>query len=487
MKRTYILLVAAFVSAGTASAVSFRDVASNHPFATAISFMRSAGIINGYNDGTFRPDNTVNRAEFVKMVIGATANSEDIRACTDVSSFRDVKSSDWFAMYLCVAHRKGVIEGYSDGTFQGIRTMNFAEAAKIVVEAAGIEHRTYAFVWYRPYTDALSHLQAVPASITDPSHLMTRAEIAELLYRLRDVLHLREQSYSSTSVQSGTMTKKITVGNRERSYVMHIPANVKPNPALVLVFHGGNTTAEIMQSVTGFDEKANQEGFIVVYPQGIDDSWNDGRGTSASARQNIDDVYFVQMLIAQLKRDVSIDANRIYATGASNGGIFTQLLGCKMADVFAAIAPVIGSIATNELDSCSPSQPLSVVMIQGTDDPYIPYEGGEVGWKSGKGEGGQLASAEETLALWTRKNGCNSPRTTNLATHIDDGTSVTKIEYASCKEGTETVLYKVNGGGHVWYPNSPNVLSQIFIKPGISSKNIDDTDVITKFFLSHTK
>ena len=126
-----------------------------------------------------------------------------------------------------------------------------------------------------------------------------------------------------------------TAGRRVRTYNMHLPTGFSATRKypLVLVFHGGFGTGGLIERGTRFDEEADARGFIAVYPDGIDESWNDGRD---AANADIDDIGFVRQLIASLETRLPIDPKRIYATGASNGGMFVQRLGCELADTLAA-------------------------------------------------------------------------------------------------------------------------------------------------------
>ncbi len=165
----------------------FSDVPASHPNAEAIEFVKNAGIVSGYSDGTYKPDQYINRAEFTKIIIGATFGPEYIEGCDLPSLFPDVLSSDWFAPYVCQAKREGVIGGYPDGTFKPASNVNFAEAAKIVVIAFNLNvDKTDALsAWWKPYVYALATIGGLPTSFSDPNQLVTRGEMAEMIMRVR--------------------------------------------------------------------------------------------------------------------------------------------------------------------------------------------------------------------------------------------------------------------------------------------------------------
>ncbi len=172
----------------------FSDVSETHGSYTAISYVKDEGIVQGYADGSYKPDQNINRAEFTKIMIGATYSADIISACRTDHLFSDVSLSDWFSSFVCVAKENGVVSGYFDPngdpsgpTFKPGNFVNFAEASKIVVEAFGIETlpEDHPDVWWKPYVYALSRVGGLPTSFTDPNQLVTRGEMAEIIYRVK--------------------------------------------------------------------------------------------------------------------------------------------------------------------------------------------------------------------------------------------------------------------------------------------------------------
>lgn len=172
----------------TAADLQFSDFDHAYVNATAIYYLRNMRIADGYDDNSFRPTATINRAEFTKIVTGAQFNTTDtIDSCLAVNpvlGFSDVSESEWFAKYICVAKSKGIVAGYPDGTFRPATTINFAEAAKILVRVfVGVAESDA--VWYKPYAEKLASLHAIPMSITSFDQQLTRGEMAEMIYRLK--------------------------------------------------------------------------------------------------------------------------------------------------------------------------------------------------------------------------------------------------------------------------------------------------------------
>lgn len=165
---------------------SFSDVSEQHKNADAISFVKSRGIVRGYPDGTFRPDQTVNRAELLKILVLSIQSPTPGFQCEFRKHFSDVDESAWYGEYLCnvLWDPDAWVEGYPDGTFRPASPINFVEAAKILdksLDFTGSEGK----VWYEQYVRELEARNAIPLSITRLSQLITRGEMAEMIYRLR--------------------------------------------------------------------------------------------------------------------------------------------------------------------------------------------------------------------------------------------------------------------------------------------------------------
>lgn len=165
------------------SVLAFSDVSNSHPNADAIHFLEHEGIVSGYGDGTFHPEYAINRAEFTKIII-ESANISTSTLC-EIASFRDASLGEWFGPYVQAARCQGIINGYSDGTFRPSNNVNYAEAAKIVVETFDIPQPQYFRApdnWYDPYIDALASVGATPRNDINPGDLLSRGDMAQILY-----------------------------------------------------------------------------------------------------------------------------------------------------------------------------------------------------------------------------------------------------------------------------------------------------------------
>jgi polyhydroxybutyrate depolymerase len=198
----------------------------------------------------------------------------------------------------------------------------------------------------------------------------------------------------------------------ERTYHIHIPASYdKANPIpLLIALHGGGGSGEKMEELTlqGFNRLSDKEGFIVVYPDGIENHWNDGRENVRyrAHREKIDDVGFISALVEHLAKEYNIDKKRVYATGISNGAMMLFRLACELSGKITAIAPVAGSMPESLPSRCSPSRSISVLIISNTADPLVPWGGGEI--RFGLRRFGKVLSVPETVKFWSTHSQCSS-------------------------------------------------------------------------------
>ncbi len=324
---------------------------------------------------------------------------------------------------------------------------------------------------------------------------MVRKNIISLLILLFAVIAVLPGSswadeLSVQSFRTGSFRNSIIVDGLERTYLIHIPLSfdkTKQMP-LVIALHGGSGSGVAMVALTlgGFNVFSEREGFIVVYPDGIEKHWNDGRGLLRyrTQRENIDDVGFISALIDHLAKKYNIDRKRVYVTGMSNGAMMSYRLACELADKIAAIAPVAGLIPGKLSLGCSPSSPVSVLIINGVDDPMVPWKGGYFGF--GKLTLGKGLSVSDTVNYWVTHDECSSIPVTTNEPDIDsqDGTRVYKKVFGKGKNGTEVILYTIEGGGHTW-PSGYQYLNERII--GKTSRDINANEVIWDFFKKHSR
>ncbi len=286
---------------------------------------------------------------------------------------------------------------------------------------------------------------------------------------------------AASRMLSGDYERAIQSDGRTRTYIVHLPPvydSVTPLP-LVVVLHGGGGNAAGTEKQTGMSAKADQAGFIAVYPNGtgpLDDrllTWNTWNCCGYAEQRNVDDVAFIRALVAQLARDERIDPARIFATGLSNGGMMSYRLACEAADLFAAIAPVSGALNT---DACAPAQPVSVIAFHGTADQNVPYNGGR-GTKSFPGTRPNRDDQPVSYAIgfWTAFDQCDpTPQRTQTG-------SIARDDYTGAS-GTAVTLVTINGGGHAW-PGGQRLAAFL----DAPTQEISATDAIWDFFAQHPK
>lgn len=272
-----------------------------------------------------------------------------------------------------------------------------------------------------------------------------------------------------------------------RNYSVHLPNNVMPSSPLPVLFvlHGGDgAKAEVMAEGTNYNKIADKKMFIVVYPYGVDGQWNDGRGKTFRKRNNtgIDDVSFINSVIDLIAKEFPVDTNRIYVMGVSNGGMMTLRLGIELGNRIAAIAAVIANIPVN-LAGARPVRPLPVLIMNGTKDPLIPWEGGTL-QLFGRNFG-YLLSTEETVAFWVKANGLTEkPETEMLPDKVGrDRSTVEVTTYRQEGKKPPVILYTIHGGGHN-LPGGRTFLRYLLL--GNKCMDINGAEVIWDFLKQHS-
>jgi len=277
----------------------------------------------------------------------------------------------------------------------------------------------------------------------------------------------------------------IDVEQRDREFWVYIPTqSAEPEEGwpLVFVFHGGLSNAPTMVRFCEMNEFADTAGFVTVFPNGTGrlptmKTWNAGMCCGYAMREDVNDVYFVEQLLADLPQRFTVDPTRIYATGMSNGGMMSYLLGDILADRFAAIAPVGGTMGN---PTCSPSRPVPLLHIHGTDDQFVRWEGG-VGERSKSKL--NFHSVDHAIQNWIAANRAQTaPTVESFPVEVQDGTSIERFAFAATgDDSAEVILLKIHGGGHTW-PGKESRLELL----GTTTHNLDANIVIWDFFQRHT-
>lgn len=288
--------------------------------------------------------------------------------------------------------------------------------------------------------------------------------------------------------KTGLIHDSLTFQNHERTFDYYVPSSYtrKEQVPLLFSFHGRGSTAENQIKLTKFDKLAEKEGFIVVFPnsteinepnlkRGHERQWNDGRFDTPAFRAGIDDVQFISNVIDYFSVHYNVDLSRVYATGMSNGAFFANRLGVELSARIAGIGAVAGTLAV-PIATQKPHEPVSTVLVMGTDDPIVPYDGVQ----------GYSLSAEDTVDFWNKANHVDAnPVVTKIASQVgDDETEIIKSTYSSPTNDAEVIFYKVDGGGHTW-PGGPQYAKER--KIGKTAKYMNATEVIWNELKKHRK
>lgn len=272
------------------------------------------------------------------------------------------------------------------------------------------------------------------------------------------------------------------LGQSGRSYLLHLPPDYDGNNAedlwpLMIVLHGGRVNAEAMQSLCQMNALADQERFIVVYPNGTGPAgdsltWNAGKCCGPAQENQVDDVGFLDTLLEKLQRWSPYNSRRVYLCGISNGGMMALRFAAEKPERVAAVASVSGPL---EID-LAPPKPVPLLYFHGTADPFIPFDGGT-------GEHSiapvDFRSVESTLELWKQANRCQSEGQLQevASATSDDETSVSHCVFPSEAGGAIVEQYIIHNGGHTWPGKAPRGSAPV----GLSTTHINATQVIWEF------
>ncbi|WCL49744.1 alpha/beta hydrolase family esterase [Leptospira sp. GIMC2001] len=335
-----------------------------------------------------------------------------------------------------------------------------------------------------------------PISLSEIFVRMVKITILLNLFLIFGCHHIRDYRISQ---RVNVLSKTIFSGGIKRSYHIYIPNSVIDTTqnsdlnqdnsiqkiqntvnhnkyGLILFLHGRYGTGRQAMIQSDFNSVADKHKLIIIYPDGFDRSWADGRGGTPADRKGIDDVGFIEEIIKNSLVDYPIDESRIFISGHSNGGFMTQRMLLEKTELFRAGASVVSQLSENLLRKYRPSKPLSVLFINGTEDPLVPYYGGYVS------DNGLILSAEESFDRWVQWNGCiGKGSISKQNSNLSDKTSLVYNLHNNCDNNTSVGIIKIIGGGHSW----PGKMDEIpFIDLGNPTYEINGADTIWNFFES---
>jgi polyhydroxybutyrate depolymerase len=298
------------------------------------------------------------------------------------------------------------------------------------------------------------------------------------------MLQVQAGKTNSVAMAPHTQRHVLLHMGKPRTYTVYTPASVRPDdPApVILAFHGFRGNGLRMMYFTRLNTLADREGVIVVYPDAILDRWHTRSGTYDVTPE---DVTFVQAMIVDLKKTHTIDNRRIYATGISNGGFFTQRLACELSDEIAAFAPVAATMGKPLKESCHPTRPIPILMFHGLDDPVVTWDG-QIKKVRDSFSDAVILSVPETDLFWRNQNGCAPEPTATILPDVNpnDGTRVRRIVYASCQDDAEVIQVVIDRGGHTW-PGGESGGLPVQAVLGKTSEDIEANREMWAFFQKH--
>ena len=242
---------------------------------------------------------------------------------------------------------------------------------------------------------------------------------------------------------TGTINGEISYGDINREFILYVPLtyNDLTKQPLVFNFHGYGSNALEQMNYGDLRSQADIDGFILIHPEGLDDIfgssyWNIG----GWSRSEHDDVEFIQNTINLLMDKYSINADKIYSTGMSNGGFFSFHLACNLSASFAAIASITGSMSYETFDNCSARKPTPTLQIHGSFDAVVPY----------KGLDSTMKPILDVMEYWKENNGCDDYILSEPSILPSTSSWTKTYLYDNCLNGTQNIHLYVQGAGHIW-------------------------------------
>ncbi len=260
--------------------------------------------------------------------------------------------------------------------------------------------------------------------------------------------------------------QRLAIGGIERSYYLpNPPADKTSVRGILFVFHGAGGTGEQMARYTGLTEASAGSGLLVVYPDGIQGHWNDGRGLTET-----NDIGFVRGMIVKIAGEYGLKEPKVFLTGFSNGGFFSTFLACKLPEVH-GLGVVSATMPKAVAWKCKPNRPLTVLYFFGDKDTMMPMKGAE--------DNSEILPLDSVVALWVKANKAKGHWQT-----AEKSSSGCKVDYEKWGDGSSQVeSYLLQGGGHTWPGSQP--LMPKFLGP--TCPNVDASAILVKSFAARLK
>ena len=267
----------------------------------------------------------------------------------------------------------------------------------------------------------------------------------------------------------------------QRTYSLYKPTgdhDKETYPLVVMLHRGGGKVKGVARRRNGhFNKIADRDGAYIVYPEAMGRAWDVGED-SLSPQEDAD-LDFIHALILSLQEKHPINPSQVFVTGMADGGLMAYKLACTLPDIVSAVAVVSTSITRSLQDACSQSKGISLMIMNGTDDPFVPYDGGLMDILGFEDE--EVLSTPAAVDRWLAQNDCASHSFKQLMPDVfkNDDTTVTRYIYEDCKTDISVMLYRIEGGGHTWPGGRPGLQED---RVGRTTRDIDGCEEIWRFF-----
>jgi polyhydroxybutyrate depolymerase len=277
----------------------------------------------------------------------------------------------------------------------------------------------------------------------------------------------------------------LDIGIYQRSYVIFIPNGVEPGQRIpaVIALHGPLMSGRSMRRLFGLEAIAKREKFAVIYPNGRDRNWNDGREPHP---EEPDDVEFIVRLAQRLVNEQIADPRRLYLLGMATGGMLTYQIACEAPDTFTAYAAIVANMPKRVVRRCQSKTPVPILMINSHVKDKISPKSAIAEWREDRKD---VLTSAENVKFWQTNNSCQGKAQTKIMPDTDptDGSTVVAEQYPHCLDGAPVVSFLVEGGGHLppgmRLPESSVLVSEL----GKPNRDISTADISWKFFRRFTK
>ncbi len=298
---------------------------------------------------------------------------------------------------------------------------------------------------------------------------------------------------------AGWHEHSIKIDGMERLYRIYVPKQYTTPPPAVLLLHGGTQSMhDIFKNTAGATQEwlpiAEEEGVVIVAPNGTGkrggkgdkQTWNDYRLPGSKGKSDADDVTFLNKVLDAAITQYGIDRSRIYVTGSSNGGMMTYRLLIETPERFAAAAAFISSLPSDNAEIQKPKRPTPLLIMNGTEDPLVKWEGGPIHWRHGN-----MLPVAQNVKWWINANHSDEENAKSEwlpDTATNDDCRIQKITYPAKKGGVETIFYRMDGGGHtpasVKYRIPNNFITRRLIGPDCA--DTESNRIAWDFFKRYT-